>query len=77
MSKRNKEFCWTNSCSFNLGVTGLLPEVDVVKDRDSVNRSEMAISITFFVKGQIAFMNYRVSVATTQILLLWSEVSHR
>ena len=49
----------------------------MVKDRDSVNRSEMAISITFFVKGQIAFMNYRVSVATTQILLLWSEGSHR
>lgn len=60
---------------------GLLPEVDMVKDRASINRSEMAVSVTFFVKGQrvntSAFMNYRISVVTTQILLLSHEGSHR
>lgn len=55
--------------------------MDMVKDRDSMSRSEMALSITVFVKSQIvntlAFMNYRVSVSTTEILLLWREGSRR
>ena len=43
----------------------------MVKDRDSVNRSEMAISITFFVKGQMIHIvsSVRCVVSVTTIEL--------